>query len=491
MPSILDKIVAKKREELAVSMTTTPWPALRDSIAARPAALDFAGALRGEGISLIAEVKKASPSKGLLRPDFRPTELAATYATNGAAAISVITDSHFLGEPAHLMAVKESGASGSAPVLRKDFLFDPYQIYEARAIGADTYLLIVDILSPAQLAELIDVGRTLGMTPLVETHDADEIAMAVDAGAEIIGINNRDLHTFVTDLATTEALAPLIPSDKIVVSESGISAPEDLARLEPFGISAVLVGEALVTADDTAAKVRSLTGAPALSIEVVTCRPRRSKSAASAGLKTRWSPRKQERITWASFSYPAGVAGSKPSEARVITDRLRAMGRDAPRSVGLFGDQPLSDVLDTIAVAGLDLAQLCGEEPADYCRRVQENADVIKVLHVPNDTDADAIANVSSHIADYAAAGCIVTLDSQVAGLHGGTGQSFDWSVAAQLAASGRQFLLAGGLTPENVAEAVALARPWGVDVSSGVETDGEKDAGKIRRFVANARLLD
>ena len=195
-----------------------------------PAALDFPGALRGEGIGLIAEVKKASPSKGLLREDFHPTELAATYSGNGAAAISVITDNHFLGEPAHLTAVKESGASGSVPVLRKDFLFDPYQVYEARAIGADTYLLIVDILSPSQLAELIHLGSELGMTPLVETHDAEEIATAVAAGATVIGINNRDLHTFVTDLATTESLAPLIPAGKVIVSESGISTPEDLTR---------------------------------------------------------------------------------------------------------------------------------------------------------------------------------------------------------------------------------------------------------------------
>ena len=262
MPSILDRIVAKKREELTVAKATAPLSALRDTIASRPPALDFADALKSDRISLIAEVKKASPSRGLLREDFQPRELAATYSGNGAAAISVITDGHFLGEPAHLTAVKDSGASGSAPVLRKDFLFDPYQVYEARAIGADTYLLIVDILSPSQLAELIHLGSELGMTPLVETHDADEIATAVEAGARVIGINNRDLHTFNTDLATTESLAPLIPRDKIIVSESGISTPEDLARLQPFGIDAVLVGEALVTATDTSAKVRSLTGSP-------------------------------------------------------------------------------------------------------------------------------------------------------------------------------------------------------------------------------------
>lgn len=277
MPSILDRIVAQKREEVAAARASVSRAALRERIGGRAPALDFAAALRadggtdgagngsgnGAGIRLIAEVKKASPSKGLLRPDFDPVALAGVYAANGAAAISVITDGHFLGAPEHLTAVKDSGASGAAPVLRKDFIFDEYQVYEARAIGADTYLLIVDILSPAQLAELIDAGRSLGMTPLVETHDAGEVAAAVGAGAQVIGINNRNLHTFVTDLATTEGLAHLIPSDRIVVSESGISAPADLLRLAPWGVNAVLVGEALVTADDTAAKVRALVDAGA------------------------------------------------------------------------------------------------------------------------------------------------------------------------------------------------------------------------------------
>ena len=268
MPSILEQIVAKKRTELAAAQAAAPLSALRERIAARPPALDFAAALRGPGVSLIAEVKKASPSKGLLRADFDPVQLAGVYADNGAAAISVITDGHFLGEPAHLTAVKESGAAGRAPVLRKDFIFTPYQVYEARAIGADSFLLIVDLLTPALLSELIDVGRLLGMTPLVETHDAAEIATAVAAGAPVIGINNRNLHTFVTDLAVTENLASLIPSDRVIVSESGISPPADLARLEPCGVNAVLVGEALVTAADTAGKVRALAAGARVAVGV-------------------------------------------------------------------------------------------------------------------------------------------------------------------------------------------------------------------------------
>lgn len=175
----------------------------------------------------------------------------------------------------------------------------------------------------------------------------------------------------------------------------------------------------------------------------------------------------------------------EPEAARVITDGLRSLGSGAPKAVGLFGDQPLDEVLDTIDVAGLDCTQLCGEEPLDYCRTVLDRAGVIKVLHVSDDDDTNAVADL---IDAFAAAGCTVTLDSQVAGLHGGTGRSFDWSIAAELAQGGRRFLLAGGLTPVNVADAIAAVHPWGVDVSSGVESEGVQDQSKIREFVANAR---
>ncbi len=174
--------------------------------------------------------------------------------------------------------------------------------------------------------------------------------------------------------------------------------------------------------------------------------------------------------------------------ARVITEGLRDIEPESPKSVGLFGDQALDDVLDTIAAAGLDYVQLCGDESLDYCRAVLEYAGVIKVLHVSDDGHPDAVAEVSDRIGTFTAAGCTVTLDSQVVGLHGGTGQSFDWRIAARLADEGHRFLLAGGLTPDNVAEAVAVVHPWGIDVSSGVETDGVKDPAKIRQFVANAR---
>lgn len=260
MPSILDKIVAAKREELAEAQRGVPLAAVRQTAAEQPRPISLSDALSDGSIRLIAEVKKASPSRGLLSPDFDPVRLADTYVANGAAAVSCLTDPRFQGELAHLSAIKQAGASGRAPVLRKDFIFDPYQVYEARAAGADGILLIVAILEPVLLKELLQTSQSLWMQCLVEVHDDSELETAVDTGAEIIGINNRDLHTFTTDLAVTQRLAPQVPRGKVVVSESGIFTADDLRLLDSVGVNAVLVGEALVTAPDIGAKVRELSG---------------------------------------------------------------------------------------------------------------------------------------------------------------------------------------------------------------------------------------
>jgi indole-3-glycerol phosphate synthase len=260
MPNILDEIVTAKRQELALQKESVSLDMLQDRIASQPRPLNLSGALMGGGIRLIAEVKKASPSRGLLCPDFDPVRLAGIYASNGAAAISVLTDPRFQGELDHLARIKNTGASQRAPVLRKDFLFDPYQVYEARAAGADALLLIVAILSPRQLKELLGLSRELWMQCLVEVHDEVELQVALDSGAEVIGINNRDLRDFTTDLAVTERLVPLVPGGKIVVSESGISNQDHLRRLARAHINGVLVGEALVTAPDVSEKVREFTG---------------------------------------------------------------------------------------------------------------------------------------------------------------------------------------------------------------------------------------
>lgn len=258
--TILDRIVDHKRGELARAVAVTPSAEMRRRAEAGPSVRDFASALRGPGISLIAEVKKASPSRGVLRENFDHVALAQQYAIAGASAISVLTDeAHFQGTLEHLAAIREALPDGP-PLLRKDFLFDAYQLYEARACGADAVLLIVAILEQQLLTDLMSGSAALGMPALVEVHDEAEVDRALAAGATIIGVNNRDLRSFDLDIATTERLRPLIPRGSAVVAESGIFTRDDIHRLDACGVDAVLIGESLVVADDPADKIRELMG---------------------------------------------------------------------------------------------------------------------------------------------------------------------------------------------------------------------------------------
>ena len=258
-PDILKEIVSVKRKEVERLQRDVPLPDLEARIAAQPTALSLAAALGAPEISVIAEVKKASPVKGRLREDFDPVRLASSYIDGGAAAVSVLTNfDHFQGTIDDLQAVRSVCRPHGLPVLRKEFIFDPYQVHEARAYGADAILLIVAMLDPTRLRDLLGLAADLEMESLVEVHDEAELAVALNAGAQVVGINNRDLRTFRTDLETTERLAPQVPDGRTVVSESGIGAREDVARVAAAGAHAVLVGESLVTAGDPAAKLRGL-----------------------------------------------------------------------------------------------------------------------------------------------------------------------------------------------------------------------------------------
>ena len=259
--TILTKIVNKKIERVREQKLAMPLPVLESSIPELALPRNFSGALWGPDVRLIAEVKKSSPSKGLLRSPYNPVSLACTYAENGAAAISVLTEAdHFDGSLDHLTAVKKGLGNLRLPVLRKDFIFDPYQIVESRVAGADAILLIVGILGVDQIKELLELCQALWMQALVEIHSEKELDIALDAGADVIGINNRDLSTFETDISLSQRLRPLIPKGKIVVAESGIKSREDINLLRKSRIDAVLVGEAIMTADDVGTKVRELVG---------------------------------------------------------------------------------------------------------------------------------------------------------------------------------------------------------------------------------------
>ena len=260
-PDILKKIIAEKVREVSQRSSQTPVEKLMEiAVTEAPTIRPFVGAMEAKlasGLSaVIAEVKKASPSKGVIRENFIPAEIAASYEQGGAACLSVLTDSQFFqGSTQYL---KEARAACSLPVIRKDFIIDPYQIYEARAMGADCILLIVSALSQEQLYSLYDVALSLEMDVLIEVHDADELRTALPLGAKLVGINNRNLRTFETSLNTTVDLLEIIPDDRIVVTESGIHTAQDVAFMREHKVDSFLVGEAFMRADEPGTQLRSL-----------------------------------------------------------------------------------------------------------------------------------------------------------------------------------------------------------------------------------------
>lgn len=254
----LSTILEAKRCEVAGRRERTPQARLERIAGGAEPARDFLEAIRRPGLGVIAEVKRASPSRGPIKPDLDAPSLARSYEAGGCVAVSVLTDGpHFGARPDDLQQVREAV---SVPVLRKDFLIGEYQVWESRAMGADAVLLIVAALEAPTLATLIRLAGDLGMTPLVEVHNAEEVRVALAVGARLLGVNNRDLHSFKVDVETTGRLRPLIPPEAAVVSESGIAGPGEAALVRDWGVDAVLVGEALVLSPDPAAMVRSLAG---------------------------------------------------------------------------------------------------------------------------------------------------------------------------------------------------------------------------------------
>ena len=260
MSDILNTILARKAEEVAVRRAQVPLAALQARLAEAPPLRGFARALHqsiADGDpAVIAEVKKASPSKGVIRPDFRPAEIAMSYEMGGASCLSVLTDVDFFqGSDAYLQQARNAC---SLPVLRKDFVIDPYQIVEARVLGADCVLLIVSALDDHQLADLSNTALELGLDVLVEVHDVDELERALQVPVPLIGINNRNLRTFEVSLDTTLAMKDMVPADRLLVTESGITGPQDVARMRSAGVNAFLVGEAFMRFDEPGVGLREL-----------------------------------------------------------------------------------------------------------------------------------------------------------------------------------------------------------------------------------------
>lgn len=495
--TFLERIVASTRAHLEERTRETPLDAMRTLATEAPPPRDFAAALRpdaGGSARLIAEVKRASPSKGLLAETFDPVGQARAYAAGGAAAISVLTEpDFFLGSLDHLRAVR---AAVDVPVLRKDFLLDPYQVYEARAAGADAVLLICAMLDDDTLRGLLALSCSLGMEPLVEAHNAEEARRAVAVGAHVIGVNSRDLRTFVVDPDVVRRLRRLVPEDRLFVAESGIGDEIGAARARAFGADAILVGEALMRAESPTEQTRRLATAPGGAMTQF-FRAAGDPFVKICGLREPEHVRVVAELGADAFGlvFAASRRQVTPEQARMLVEAARdtlipplplgeGVRRRGPIPVGVFVNELVERVAQIAEEVGLGAIQLSGDESPETCRAVAEatGLPVLRALRLRSTDDLPVLDR-------YALAGAILMLDTPAPdGSYGGTGIPGDWTLAAE-ATRRWPIILAGGLTPDNLASALAAVGPRGVDVSSGVETDGVKDSAKITAFIRAARV--
>ncbi|TMC21404.1 MAG: indole-3-glycerol phosphate synthase TrpC [Chloroflexi bacterium] len=469
----LHRIVKQTLLDLEQRKRECPLAELQALAAAQQRPRDLLAAFASRSrVHLIAEVKRASPSKGLLAPHINPVDVALTYEANGAAAISVLTEPHFfLGSPDYLTAIKQAV---QIPVLRKDFIVDEYQVYEARAWGADAILLICAILDDQQLRHLLHVAHEQGMYCLVETHSLEEAQRALAAGAMIIGVNSRDLVTFQMNPYLMREIRQIIPADRVVIAESGIHTEADARRLARYDVQGILVGESLVVSPDIPAQMQMLLQGANAATQVKICglsQPVAVDMAVEAGADM------------------LGIIFHEPSH-RYVQPRLVPIligaseaygtppqGLAAPDLVGVFVNKDASFVNDVAEQAGLHFVQLHGTETPEFCLQIKRP--VIKALHVGEQADLGLLKA-------YKDVAWRLLLDTPTPAW-GGTGVTHDWELA-RLATQQSKILLAGGLTVENVSAALAQVRPWGVDVSSGIETDRQKDPHKIRVFIEQVR---
>ncbi|GHO45558.1 bifunctional indole-3-glycerol-phosphate synthase TrpC/phosphoribosylanthranilate isomerase TrpF [Ktedonospora formicarum] len=471
----LDRIVTQTSLDLEQRKRDYPLEDLKRLAHEQPRARDFAQAFEPRTqVHLIAEVKRASPSKGMLLPDFTsstPVELARTYEANGASVISVLTEPHFfLGAPEYLTAIKHAV---NIPVLRKDFIIDEYQVYEARAWGADAILLICAILDDAQLRHLYSVARELNMHCLVEVHSPEEAQRAVEARALVIGVNSRDLVTFKMNPYLIRDIRQQIPPDRIVIAESGIHSAADARRLARYDVQGMLVGESLVVSKDIPTQIQMLLRGANVGTQVKVC-----------GL------REAEHITVAMEAgadllgfifYPPSHRYIRPEQVRKAVEASGYYERTtaSPDLVGVFVNEKADFINEAAEEAGLHYVQLHGDESLEFCQHIKRP--VIKALSVRTSEDL-------ARLQEYRAVVWRLLLDTPTP-QRGGSGVTSDWELARQAARELRIFL-AGGLNAENVGEAIERVRPWGLDVSSGVESDKHKDPEKIRRFLRSVREI-
>ncbi len=466
MTSILNTIAEYTVHRIAEAKKTTPLSEMKAkalSLNCRTG-FPFEQALSTDEISFICECKKASPSKGLIAPDFPYLSIAREYETAGASCISVLTEPHwFLGENRYL---SEISATVSIPCLRKDFVVDEYMIYEAKTLGASAVLLICSLLSTERLTEYISICDTLGLSALVEAHNETEILSALTAGARIIGVNNRNLSDFTVDIANSSKLRSLVPPSVLFVAESGIQNAADIKALKDNHVNAVLIGETLMRAADKKAMLHSLRGAKP---------PEESNK---TKIKICGLTREVD-ISYANELKPdyVGFVFARKSRRYVSPERagqLKSLLDDHILATGVFANEPLPSVLALADAGIIDVIQLHGAEDEAYISALQNRTDkpIIQAFCINSSQDT---AQAMRSTADY------ILFDSG----KGGTGKAFDWPLISEIK---RPYFLAGGLDCFNITRAITSLQPFAVDVSSGVETDGYKDYHKMKTFIQAVR---
>ena len=486
---ILDKIIEATKIRVAQEKQVETPEAVKAAALAMSAdtGFPFEAALHQQDFNFICEVKKASPSKGIIAEHFPYLEIAKEYEIAGAAAISVLTEPDFFkGDKKYL---QEIANTVKIPVLRKDFIIDEYQIYQAKVWGASAILLICACLDVPTLTKFREIADSLGLSSLVEAHDEAEVQMAIDCGARIIGVNNRNLKDFTVDVQNSVRLRNLVQDDVIFVSESGLETPEDIQVLRDNNIGVALMGETFMRSPNKVEKLAYLYGSTYYTPKVKMC-----------GIS------KVETIPAVVDAKPdyMGLVFT-PSKRQVTVDQAKTLveelhkqyanryNRDAEqysnqtlihqesiKTVGVFVNETVESLLKIAKEVKLDVIQLHGDEDESFIQTLKEqsNVEVWKAVQVRSAADAEAWIDSSADM---------LLFDAYHKDERGGMGEVFDWSCLDEFE---RPFMLAGGIDSTNVARAIRTVRPYGIDISSGIETEGVKDDEKIKAFTNIVRTI-
>ena len=473
---ILDTIVEVTKIRVAQEKQMESPEAVKAAALALPSdtGFPFEAALRQQDFNFICEVKKASPSKGIIAEHFPYLDIAKEYEVAGAAAISVLTEPDFFkGDKKYL---QEIASTVKIPVLRKDFIIDEYQIYQAKVWGASAILLICACLDVPTLTKFRELADSLGLSSLVEAHDENEVQMAIDCGARIIGVNNRNLKDFTVDVQNSVRLRNLVQDDVIFVSESGLETTEDIQVLRDNNIGVALMGETFMRSPNKVEKLAYLYGPTYYTPKVKMCGISKVETIPAVV---------EAKPDYMGLVFAPSKRQVTVDQAKILVEELnrgyaKKYGSDTEhdkndtiKTVGVFVNETVDNLVTIANEANLDAVQLHGDEDETFIQSLKErtNVEVWKAIQIRTAADTEKWIDSSADM---------LLFDAYHKDERGGTGEVFDWS---SLDAFERPFMLAGGIDSTNVAHAIRTVRPYGIDISSGIETNGMKDDKKITAF--------